>query len=47
MKNKSIYSLLALIMLVASLGVAQAFGGKFFGMDSESRDAMVNVIIIN
>lgn len=31
-------------MLVASLGVAQAFGGNLFGMGSESRDAIENAI---
>jgi hypothetical protein len=44
MKMKSFLIMLALIMLVASLVVVQAFGGKFFGMDSESRDAIVNAI---
>lgn len=31
-------------MLVLSIGAASAYGGKFFGMDSESREDMVNAI---
>jgi hypothetical protein len=42
MKRKNVLDVLALIMLVASLGAAQAFGGNFFGIDSESRDTIVN-----
>lgn len=41
MKRKNVFGVLALLMLVASLGVASAFGGNFFGMDSESRDDIV------
>lgn len=44
MKRKSVLGMLALIMLVASFGAASAFGGNFFGMDSESRDTIVNAI---
>ncbi len=31
-------------MLVLSIGAASAYGGKFFGMDPESREDMVNAI---
>ena len=31
-------------MLVLSIGAASAYGGKFFEMDSESREDMVNAI---
>jgi len=44
MKRKSVFGVLALIMLVASLGAAAAFGGNFFGMDSKSRDTIINAI---
>jgi hypothetical protein len=44
MKIKSFLIVLALIMLVSSLGVAQAFGGNLFGMGSESRGAIENAI---
>ncbi|HEY9204358.1 MAG TPA: hypothetical protein VIO58_00425 [Candidatus Methanoperedens sp.] len=37
MKRKSILGLLALMMVIGSLGVAQAFSGDFFGMNSEAR----------
>lgn len=42
MKRK-VLGVLALVILVASLGVAQAFGGNFLG-NSESRDKIVNAI---
>ena len=32
------------MVLVFSIGAASAFGGNFFGMDSESRENMVNAI---
>ena len=32
------------MVLVFSIGSASAFGGNFFGMDSESRENMVNAI---
>lgn len=44
MKRKSILGLLALMILIGSLGAAQAFGGNFFGMNSETRDTIINAI---
>lgn len=44
MKRKSILGLLVLMILIGSLGAAQAFGGDFFGMNSETRDAIINAI---
>jgi hypothetical protein len=44
MKRKSILGLLALIILIGSIGASQAFGGNFFGMDSGTRDVVVNAI---
>lgn len=44
MKRISILSVLTVMVLVFSIGAASAFGGNFFGMDSESREDMVNAI---
>ena len=44
MKRISILSILAVMLLVFSIGAVSAFGGKFLGMDSESREDMVNAI---
>jgi hypothetical protein len=40
MKRKSVLGALALIMLVASFGAAQALGGNFFGMDYGQPDGL-------
>lgn len=45
MKRKSVLGMLALIILMASFGEASAFRGNFFGIDSESRDTIVNAIM--
>ncbi len=44
MKRISILSILAVMLLVFSIGAVSAFGGKFLGMDPESREDMVNAI---
>lgn len=44
MKRISILSVLAVMVLVFSIGAVSAFGGNFFGMDPGSREDMVNAI---
>lgn len=44
MKRKNMIGALTLMLIVASIGLASAFGGHSFGMDSESRDAIINAI---
>ncbi len=44
MNRKRIFGVLAIFIVVASIGSVSAFGGKFFGMDPESRDNIVNAI---
>jgi hypothetical protein len=44
LKRKWIFGLLALLMLIASVGSAFAFGAKLFGGDSESREKIVEAI---
>ncbi|MCG7849765.1 MAG: hypothetical protein MIO93_11395, partial [ANME-2 cluster archaeon] len=44
LKRISILSILAVMLLVFSIGAVSAFGGKFLGMDSESREDMMNAI---
>ena len=39
--------MLALMVVVASIGSISAFGGKFFGMDSESREKIAEAIETN
>ena len=47
MKRTKFFGVLALMIIVASLGTVSAFGGNFFGMDPGSREDMVNAIEIN
>ena len=47
MKRISILSVLAVMVLVFSIGAVSAFGGNFFGMDPGSREDMVNAIEAN
>lgn len=44
MKKISILSVLAVMVLIFSIGAASAFRGNFFGMDPENREDMVNAI---
>ncbi|MBE0523762.1 MAG: hypothetical protein IBX40_05440 [Methanosarcinales archaeon] len=44
MNKISILSVLAVMVLVFSIGAASAFRGNFFGMDPESREDVVNAI---
>ena len=44
MKRKNIIGTLAIMLIIASIGLASAFGGHSFGMDSENRDAIKNAI---
>ncbi len=44
MNKKTIFGLLAIFIVVASIGSVAAFGEKFFGMDPKSQDNIVNAI---
>ncbi len=44
MKRISILSILAVMLLVFSIGAVSAFGGKFLGMDTEDKEDMMNAI---
>ena len=44
MNRRKVFGLLAIIVVVASIGSVAAFGGKYFGMDPESGNAIVNAI---
>lgn len=44
MNRRKVLGLLAIMVVVASIGSVAAFGGKFFGMDPESGNAIVNAI---
>jgi hypothetical protein len=47
MNNKTIFGLLAVFIVVASIGSVSAFGGRFFGMDHQSQDNITNAIKTN
>ena len=47
MKRTKFFGVLALMIIVASLGTVSAFGGHFFGMDPESREDIVNAVEAN
>lgn len=44
MNRRKVFGLLAIMVVVASIGSVAAFGGKFFGMDTESGNAIVSAI---
>ncbi len=44
MKRISILSIMAVMLLVFSIGAVSAFGGKFLGMNSENKEDMMNAI---
>ncbi len=46
MKRTKFFGVLALMIIVASLGTVSAFGGNFFGMDPERED-IVNAVEAN
>ncbi len=47
MNRKKIFGLLAITIVVATIGSVAAFGGKFPGIDSQSRDNITNAIKAN
>ena len=44
MKRTKFFGVLTLMIIMVSLGPASAFGGNFFGMDSGSKEDIVNAI---
>ena len=44
MNKKTIFGLLAIFIVVASIGSVSAFAGKFFGIDPKSQENIVNAI---
>lgn len=44
MNKKTIFGLLAIFIVVASIGSVAAFGKKFSGMDAAARDNIINAI---
>lgn len=47
MNRKKIFGLLAITIVVASIGSVAAYGGKFPGIDPQSRDKITNAIKAN
>jgi len=47
LNRKKILGMLAITIVVASIGSVAAFGGRFLGMDSQSRDNITNAIKAN
>jgi len=47
MKRTKFFGVLALVIIMAVLGTASAFGGNFFGMDPGNREDIVNAIEAN
>ncbi len=47
MKRTKFFGVLALMIIVAALGTASAYGGNLFGMDPESREDIVNAVEAN
>jgi hypothetical protein len=47
MNKKTIFGLLAIFIVVASIGSVAAFGEKFSGMDAAARDNIINAIKAN
>jgi hypothetical protein len=47
MNRRKVFGLLAIMVIVASIGSVAAFGEKFFGMDPESGNAIVSAIKAN
>ena len=47
MKRTKFFGVMALMIILAALGTVSAFGGHSFGMDSGSREEMVNAIEAN
>ncbi len=47
MNRKKLFSLLAITIVVATIGSVAALGGKFPGIDSQSRDNITNAIKTN
>lgn len=47
MNNKTIPGILAIMIVVVSIGAVSAYGGKFIGMNPESQDNIVNAIKAN
>jgi ABC-type cobalt transport system substrate-binding protein len=47
MNRKKLFSLLAITIVVAAIGSVAALGGRFPGIDPQSRDNITNAIIAN
>ncbi len=47
MNNKTILGILAIMIVVASIGSVSAFGGRFFGMNPKSQNNITNAIKAN
>ena len=47
MKRTKLFGVMALMIIMAALGTASAFGGHSFGMDPGIREKMVNAIEAN
>ena len=47
MKRTKFFGVLALMIILAALGTASAFGGHFFGMDPDNREDIVNAVEAN
>ena len=47
MNRKKILGMLAITIVVATIGSVAAFGGKFTGIDPQSRDNITNAIKTN
>ena len=47
MNKKTIFGMLAVLIVVASIGSVSALGGKFFGMDPQSHNNITNAIKAN
>ncbi len=47
MNNKTILGILAILIVVVTIGSVSAFGGKFFGMNPETQNNIANAIKTN
>jgi hypothetical protein len=47
MKRTKFFGVIALMIILAALGTASAFGGHFFGIDPDNRGDIVNAIEAN
>ena len=47
MKRTKFFGVIALMIILAALGTASAFGGHFFGIDPDNREDIVNAVEAN